>query len=278
MHLSEINIYPVKSLKGISLTEASVEDRGLRYDRRWLLVDANNHFLTQREFPVMARVAIEINGESFTASMDGRRIDVPFEPATDDFATVKIWTSSVRSEVYPAEINRWFSDALGSECRLVAMPEGAHRAVNPAYAVRQFRDQVSFADGYPFMVIGEASLMDLNIRLTTAVPMNRFRPNFVVAGSEPFAEDDWRIIKIGSTVFHIVKPCERCVIPTIDQETGQKTGKEPTRTLSIYRTKNKNILFGQNLIAEEAGGVVRVGDSVEILEWQRNPGSSAPLD
>src|SRR5580765_211483 len=260
MHLSSINIYPVKSLKGISLNEATVEDRGLRYDRRWMLVDENNKFLTQREFPVMAAISIEIDSDRITASHGERHIDIPLFAGTDKFRSVKIWSSSVRSEFYPSEINEWFSQELGTPCRLVAMPEGARRAVNPVYAVRRFKDEVSFADGYPYMVIGESSLLDLNSRLKEPVPMNRFRPSFVVAGSEAFAEDNWRIIKIGPTVFHVVKPCERCVITTVDQDRGEGTGKEPLRTLSIYRTVKGNVLFGQNLIAENAGGVVKVGD------------------
>ena len=266
MHLSSINIFPVKSLKGISLNEAIVEDRGLRHDRRWMLVDENNKFLTQREFPVMAAISINIDTDRFVATADGKRIEVPLSPATQEFKTVKIWSSSVRSEIYPNEINEWFSATLGTKCKLVAMPEGAHRAVNPFYAVRRFKDTVSFADGYPFMLIGEASLADLNSRLASPVPMNRFRPNFVIAGSDAFAEDKWRIVMIGTTVFHVVKPCERCTIPTVDQETGERTGKEPLRTLSIYRSVKGNVLFGQNLIAENAGGVVKIGDKVEVLE------------
>jgi uncharacterized protein YcbX len=267
MHLSEINIYPVKSLRGISLNEAAVEDRGLQHDRRWMLVDGYYKFLTQREFPVMAKIAITMDGDKLSAECDGRRIEVPTQPRTDEYKTTKIWTSTVRSEVYPEEISAWFSEALGTKCKLVAMPDGAHRDVNPAYAVRRFKDVVSFADGYPFMLIGESSLADLNSRLEQPVPMNRFRPNFVVSGSDAFAEDNWRIIMIGSTCFHVVKPCERCTIPTIDQTTGERTGKEPLRTLSIYRKKRDAALFGQNLIAEEAGGKIRVGDKVEILEW-----------
>jgi len=266
MHLSSINIYPVKSLKGIPLNEAIVEDRGLRYDRRWMLVDENSKFLTQREFPVMAAISVNFDTDKFVASADGRRIEVPLAPGTNEFRSTKIWTSSVRSEVYADEINKWFSEALGTTCSLVAMPEGAHRAVNPIYAVRRFKDAVSFADGYPFMLIGEASLADLNSRLNEPVPMNRFRPNLVVTSSEAFAEDNWRIIMIGSTVFHVVKPCERCTIPTVDQETGERTGKELLLTLSIYRTVKGNVLFGQNLIAENAGGTMRVGDKVEVLE------------
>jgi len=266
MHLSEINIYPVKSLKGIPLNEAIVEDRGLRHDRRWMLVDKKNQFLTQREFPVMARIKINIDGDQFTATTDDSSLEVPLSPSTDEFHTAKIWASTVRSQFYPKEVDRWFSDALGTECRLVAMPEGAHRAVSPFYAVRRFKDSVSFADGYPFMVLSQASVDDLNSRLATPVPMNRFRPNFVVADAEPFAEDSWKIIRIGPTVFHVVKPSERCVLTTVDQEKGEKTGKEPLRTLSIYRNFKGKVLFGQNLIAENAGGTVRVGDTVQVLE------------
>jgi uncharacterized protein YcbX len=149
------------------------------------------------------------------------------------------------------------------------MPEGAHRAVSPFYAIRQFKDAVSYADGYPFMILSEASLQDLNSRLSEPVPMNRFRPNFVVSGAEPFAEDKWKIILIGSTVFHVVKPSERCVLTTVDQEKGEKTGKEPLRTLSIFRSYKGKVLFGQNLIAENAGGVVKVGQALEVLERAR---------
>jgi uncharacterized protein len=269
MRLSEINIYPVKSLKAISLSEAIIEDRGLRHDRRWMLVDGSNKFLTQREFPSMARVKITLDGDRFTAASDDRTIEVPYDPGTHEFCSAKIWSSAVRSEIYPSEVNEWFSAAIGTECRLVAMPEGAHRAVSPYYAVRRFKDSVSFADGYPFMLLGQASLDDLNSRLAEPVPMNRFRPNFVIEGAEPFAEDAWKVIRIGSTVFHVVKPCERCIIPTIDQAKGEKTGPEPLRTLSVYRNFKGKVLFGQNLIAENAGGKVKVDDRVEVLERAR---------
>jgi uncharacterized protein YcbX len=231
-----------------------------------MLVDADGKFLTQREFPVMARISIVLESDGLNAEFDGKHVTVPRDAATGNFQTVKIWSSTVRSEVYSDEINDWFSNALGTECRLVGMPEGAHRAVNPAYSVRRFKDVVSFADGYPYMLITDGSLADLNSRLAEPVPMNRFRPNFVVTGADAFAEDNWKVVRIGSTVFHVVKPCERCVIPTIDQATGEKTGKEPLRTLSIYRTVRGNALFGQNLIAENAGETIRIGDKVQVLE------------
>jgi uncharacterized protein YcbX len=266
MRLSELNIYPIKSLAGISLQSAQVEDRGLQFDRRWMLVDAKRQFITQREAPRMAAVKIEVDKDSLSASVNGNKISIPATPETGNIANVKIWSSSVKGEFYPDEINRWFSDAIGASCRLVVMPETTKRKVNPFYAVRKFRDTVSFADGYPFLLIGEASLADLNSRLEEPVPMNRFRPNFVVSGSEPFAEDDWRRIRIGSTEFYVVKPCARCVITTIDQARGEKTGKEPLKTLSGYRNRNGNALFGQNLIADKPGGTVHIGDAVEVLE------------
>jgi len=217
----------------------------------------------------MARIKIDLDADRFTAQANGGSIEVPYGPDTGEFRSAKIWSSSVRSELYPQEVNDWFSEAVGTECRLVAMPEGAHRAVNPFYAVRRFKDSVSFADGYPFMLIGQASLDDLNSRLTEPVPMDRFRPNLVVEGTEPFAEDKWKVIRIGSTVFHVVKPCERCIMPTIDQAKGERSGSEPLRTLSVYRNIKGKVLFGQNLIAENAGETIRIGDEVEILERAR---------
>ncbi|HMJ07438.1 MAG TPA: MOSC domain-containing protein [Pyrinomonadaceae bacterium] len=266
MKLSEINLYPIKSLKGIAVSEAAVEDRGLRFDRRWMLVDEKRQFITQRECPAMAAVMITLGDDHLRASVDGRSIDVPFDNGSNKTATVQIWSSSVKAKDYDEEINDWFSQTLGISCSLVSMPETTRREVNPLYAVRKFKDTVSFADGYPFMLIGEASLDDLNSRLETPIPMNRFRPNFVVAGTEAFAEDTWKKIRIGDMVFHVVKPCERCVIPTIDQASGIKTGKEPLATLSNYRNTNGKVLFGQNLIADRSGGVIKRGDTVEVIE------------
>lgn len=266
MRLSEINIYPVKSLMGIGLPESVVEDRGLRFDRRWMLVDEGGNFMTQREFPVMATVSVEVVDDVLRASLNGDSIEVPFLDGADEHARVKVWSSSVKAGVYSDRINDWFSDAIGTPCKLVGMTSESKRAVNPFYAVRKFRDEVSFADAYPFLLIGQGSLDDLNSRLAEPVPMNRFRPNFVIEGAEPFAEDGWKKIRIGLTVFHLVKPCDRCVITTVDQVKGVKAGPDPLKTLASYRNRKGKVLFGQNLIAETAGGVVRVGDEVEILE------------
>lgn len=266
MNLTEINIYPVKSLKGISLANALVEEKGLQFDRRWMLVDEKNNFLTQREFPKMALIEVSVNEETLSFSANGKNLEVSFNDVVEKTASAKVWSSRVKSNVYEDNINDWFSEALETKCKLVAMPENAKRAVEPFYAVRKFKDTVSFADAFPFLLIGENSLKDLNERLENPVPMNRFRPNFVVSGSEAFAEDTWKKIRIGETIFHVQKPCARCVMTTIDQTTGEKDGKEPLKTLASFRTKNGKVLFGQNLIAEKAGSFVKIGDEVEILE------------
>lgn len=272
MYLSEINIYPIKSLGGISLKNSVVEERGLRVDRRWMLIDEKNNFLTQRDFPKMATVNVEILKNGLRVSENGSETIVSFKPNTDETASVKIFSSRCRAQVYEKETNDWFSNVLQADCKLVLMPEETRRKVNYFYAVHK-EDTVSFADGYPFLLIGESSLEDLNSRLENPVPMNRFRPNFVVSGADAFAEDGWKQIKIGNVIFHVVKPCGRCVMTTIDQASGAKQSVEPLKTLASYRIPKrsikKKILFGQNLIAENAGEIIKVGDKVEIIESKK---------
>ena len=280
MHLKEINIYPIKSLKGIRLRESMVEAEGLRHDRRWMLVDRNWSFFTQREFPVMATISVEVANDGLqVTSKSAGQIRIPFEPDRGERGTATVWRSVVRAVAYTGEVSEWFSDAIGTRCMLVKMEKGARREVNPEYAVRPGEDSVSFADGYPFLLIGLASLEELNERLRgehedagkmpavqfEPLPMNRFRPNFVVGGTEAFAEDEWLEVRVGEAVFHVVKPCDRCVITTVDQAAGEKTGKEPLATLAKFREVDGKILFGQNLIAERPGGSVRVGDPIEVI-------------
>lgn len=269
MKISEINIYPIKSLGGISLESSVVEDKGLKHDRRWLLVNEKNEFLTQRNFSKLATLKVEINENKICVSHLKSNIDISFLPEQSISQTVKIWSARVKAVVYEKEINDWFSRVLETNCKLVAMPEETKRRVNYFYRISE-ADVVSFADAYPFLLIGENSLNDLNAKLEKKIPMNRFRPNFVVSGSEPFAEDKWKKIRIGETIFHLVKPCARCVVTTIDQQTGISDGHEPLKTLSTYRTAKrsikKKILFGQNLIAENPGGEIKIGDTVEVLE------------
>ncbi len=261
--VSEIMIFPVKSLRGSALDEAVVEPRGLRFDRRWLVVDANNRFVTQRTRPRMALIAVTVQDGGLTLVAPGMPpLHVP-TGATGMERRVTIWRDTVlaRDVGDPAAI--WLSTVLDLSCRLVQMPDSTERVVNPAYGMPG--DIVSFADGYPFMLISQASLDDLNARLPFPFPMRRFRPNLVVAGATPFAEDTWKRVRIGNIVFRVVKPCERCIIPTVDPEAGVFAGKEPLRTLATYRKVGSKVLFGQNLIAEGMG-VLHVGDSVQQLE------------
>jgi uncharacterized protein YcbX len=263
--LTAINIYPIKSLGGIPLREAKVEARGLQHDRRWLLVDEGGMFLTQREYSRIALCSIRLLPEGLEVSAPGMQpLLIPFQlgDATTT-VTVKIWKSTCEAVPVGEFADAWFSRFLGASCRLVYMPDETRRAVNPDYAVGDAI--VSFADGYPFHLIGESSLGDLNKRLPSSIPMNRFRPNFVVSRSLAYDEDGWKKIRIGATLFHVVKPCERCTITTINQEKGAGAGKEPLKTLATYRTTSNKILFGQYLIADKEGATLRAGDRLEVV-------------
>jgi uncharacterized protein YcbX len=262
MLLSEIWIYPIKSLGGISVRESIVEERGLQYDRRWMLVDADRKFITQRKFHEMALIDVAFRENGFQVAHRSFADDplfVPFEPITQDPIQVQVWEDQVAAVSVSEEADRWFSKYLHRAVRLVKMPEESTRLVDPRYAQKGVT--VSFADGYPLLVIGQASLDDLNTRLPEPVSMRRFRPSVVVTGTPPYAEDSWENITIGSARFAAVKPCARCVLITIDPATGQ-TSPEPLKTLSTYRKKNGKVLFGMNLLAEP--GRITIGDRVEI--------------
>jgi hypothetical protein len=261
IRLSGIYIYPIKSAAGISLQTAQVENRGFQYDRRWMLVDKTGKFMTQRQFPRMALIGIQIEGNQLIVEAPNQgTLAIPTSLDNGDIIFVQVWNDVCEAIPLTAEVNQWFSDFLETSCQLVFMPERSHRLVDPDYATQ--KELVSFADGFPFLLTSEASLEDLNRRLDKPVPMNRFRPNLVVSGCEAFAEDTWYQIHIGSILFHVVKPCDRCVITTVDQAQGIR-GKEPLITLGKYRRKDGKIFFGQNLIPSKQG-MLQVGDSVEI--------------
>lgn len=265
MILSEIWIYPVKSLSGIRLTEAQVEEKGLQYDRRWMIIDENGRFLTQREFTKMAmlKVAVLENGLSISSRMEpGNSIIVPFEPVSSNPVLVTVWDDEVEAITVSDEVDTWLSEQLEREVKLVIMPESTQRKADPRYAKNN--ENVSFADGFPFLLISQASLDHLNERLELPIVMQRFRPNFVVTGTNPHAEDDWKLIQIGGLFFDIVKPCARCVLTTIDPETAEK-GKEPLKTLATYRRVGNKILFGQNVVTKQ-NGLVKQGDSISLVE------------
>lgn len=260
--LQELYLYPIKSTHAVSVQEAAVEARGLAHDRRWMLVDADGRFLSQRELPALVRVQAYVVPAGLRITAPGTApLEVARPAAEAPRLAVRIWKNTVEAALAEAPAHAWFSRVLGRPCRLVFMDEAARRPVDPTYAVGD--DYVSFADGYPLLLTTQASLEALNARLATPVPMNRFRPNVVISGVGAFAEDGWQRIRIGAVTFHVVKPCARCAITTTDQQTGA-VGVEPLRTLATFRRRDGKVYFGQNLIPQDRG-VIRAGDAVTVL-------------
>ncbi|HEX2729229.1 MAG TPA: MOSC N-terminal beta barrel domain-containing protein [Rubrobacteraceae bacterium] len=261
--VSGIRVYPIKSAAGIVLDEAIVEERGFRHDRRWMLVDDNGVFLSQREAPRLALVRVAITDDALVVAAPGMSaLQVPLQPEPATVVSTIIWRDVVESWPVGEKASRWFREFLGTPCSLVYLPETSVRPVDPAYSTD--RDQVGLADGFPFLLLSEASLGDLNSRMERPLPMDRFRPNLIVRDCGPFAEDGWRRVRIGPVDFRVVKPCARCAITLVDQQTAV-TGKEPLRTLARYRKRGSDVLFGQNLI-HDLTGTVRVGDAVQVIE------------
>ena len=262
-----LNVYPVKGLRGIALAEAMCTDRGLEHDRRWMVVDESHRFVSQREVPRMATIWTDIVEDSLVLSApDLAEVAVPLYPPDGPTLRVQVWNSTCDAlAASDGEADAWLSDFLGFACRLVYMPDESERFSNPAYAGQGKR--VGFADGYAYLVIGEASLSDLNARLSakgaSPLPMNRFRPNIVVAGAPAYAEDHWKDVAIGEAVLRGVKPCGRCQVTTTDQATGEVRGPEPLATLATYRESAEfGVMFGMNCVAGREG-FVALGDAVE---------------
>lgn len=267
--VSGLFIYPVKSLRGIAVSEASLDDYGLAGDRRFLVVDASNQFLTQRTLPRMALITTELGRESLVLRNPHHGSAAVGLQESGPALTVQIWRDTVEAVDCGVEIAVWLSDFLRQPCRLVRIGATYLRPVKPSKA--RPGDVVSFADAYPLLALSEASLADLNDRLVARgeepVPMDRFRPNVVIADCAAFAEDDWTRFKIGEAVFRASGPCARCPIPTTDQQTAIRY-KEPLRTLATYRrdpAEPGNVYFGQNVIHETKLGRIRIGDAVTPL-------------
>jgi uncharacterized protein YcbX len=261
LFVQNLYLYPIKSLGGISVPEAFVEERGFRYDRRWMLVDKKGDFVTQRQHPQLALLQVSLSKTQLEVVSKGdpsQRIAFDLGLVSDQELQVSIWGDQVLARVVSAELSRWFSDFLQMELDLVVMPESSQRKMDPRYAVQG--ESVSFADGMPYVIIGQASLDELNGRLSDPVGMDRFRPNLVFSGGEAYAEDQFKQLQIGEVEFQVVKPCARCVMITVDQEKGTK-GKEPLATLATYRSQDSKVYFGQNAVAL-APGMVRVGDLI----------------
>ncbi len=266
MILEGIYTYPIKSTRRLQHQHARVKPWGLEGDRRWMIVDHDAQFLTQREIPRLSLIqAVPQSGGNLLLSAEGNEsiiARVPEKQAPQ--MMVSVWQDTVPAQIASNDINTWLTEFLNRPVFLVYMQDPTARLADPKYA--KAGSVVSFADGYPLLCTTNASLMDLNQRLPEPISMERFRPNVVVTGDQPFGEDLWKRIRIGEVKFSVVKSCTRCVITTIDQDTAAQ-GKEPLRTLSTFRKRGGNVYFGENLVPENTG-MIHMGDPVEILEFR----------
>lgn len=263
LQVSALNIYPLKSARGIALREMPLDARGPAGDRRWMLVDAQGRMLSQRDLPRMALIAVESGSPELACTAPGMpplRAHLP-SPGNAGRIPAMVWDDTVEVQLADGSAHSWFARFLGADCRLVYQPDDSFRQVNRVYAAAGVG--VSLADGFPLLLIGQGSLDALNARLEMPVEMRRFRPNIVVAGAEPFAEDTWRRIRIGEVECSVVKPCARCAIPTVNPDTGEM-GREPMRTLANFRRRNSEVFFGENVV-HHAPGTLRVNDAVAVL-------------
>ena len=271
LQLSEIYIYPVKSLSGVRVEKAEVTDRGLQYDRRWMLIDENNRFISQREYPQLALFSVTIQGDNLliTNKKTGEVLTISnsLNHSATKWLNVIIWDDEVEAYEVSEMCNEFFTKGLGKPIRMVYMHDENIRKTDAEYSLKG--DEItSFSDGYPILIIGQTSLNDLNNKLAEPITINRFRPNFVFTGGKAFEEEEWHEFKVGNVRFFGVKPCARCIMTTIDPLTGEKKGKEPLLTLNKYRKAGNKILFGQNVLISQTGKV-SVGDTIEVISRQK---------
>lgn len=275
LELTGIFIYPVKSLRGVRLDEVAIENGRLAGDRTWLLVDSAGEFMHQRDWPQMTRVRAVPSARGIvvgTAGMPDLEVERP--PGVDagtrgPVTHVRLWRRSAPVTHVSHEADAWFTRALGVACQLMAFAPEV-----PALHVPSYETHSSLQDATPFHLTTEESLADLNARMAAPIPMNRFRPNVVVRGAEPYAEDAWNRIAIGGATLRWIKPCTRCVATTTDQETGERGSRDPLYTLARYRRMGSEVVFGHYLVADTWSDRLRVGEPVSILETrlpQRSP-------
>ncbi len=262
--------YPIKSCKGHALERALITPRGIENDRLMMIVDSDGHFLTQRELPKMALIEPALADDALTLAAPGQSAIHLRVSNAGPRQMVQVWRSQCAAVDQGDEAATWLSDFLGERVRLMRMADEHVRHVSSDYA-RRADDQTGFADGYPFLLVSQESLDDLNAKLAAqgeaTMPMNRFRPNIVIQGGGAFAEDGWSDIEAhnahGAVKFGIVKPCARCVMTTTDQETAE-VGKEPLRTLNTYRNQGGKVMFAQNMLFVN-GGVIALGDEIAAM-------------
>jgi uncharacterized protein YcbX len=258
--VAALHVYPVKSCRGSDVSAAFVEPWGLAGDRRWMVVDEDGRFLSQRLTPRLALIRPEVREGGLRLSAPGcTAVDVA-TPVGGGEIKARVWDDDVVVRLAADEASAWVSDHLGRPAALVWLADPSQRPVDPSYA--RAGETVSLTDGFPLLLASSSSLEQLNGWLDDPLPMNRFRPNVVVSGSAPWAEDAWRRLPIGDVVLRVAKPCGRCLVTTTDQQTLER-GPEPLRALAAYRNINGRLVFGQNLIPETTG-TIHVGDEVRV--------------
>ena len=269
--VSQLYIYPIKSLMGVRVKSAKVEQRGLQFDRRWMLVDSNNKFVSQRQVSDLVFLETAIAGEQLTITdrRSSGSYSLSLQPEIyKDKIEVMIWEDQVEAYELSSEANEWFSDRLDRDVKLVYMPDEVKRPMNPEWSTGD--EYVSFADECPLLITSEASLEELNRKLPEPIEMIRFRPGIVISGGKPEEEFLWKDIKIGEYNYRGLKPCARCKVTTIDPATGE-TGREPLLTLSRSKIDDQ-IVFGQHaIVADPAGAVIREGDHLEVVTTKSAP-------
>jgi uncharacterized protein YcbX len=257
IEVSGLRVYPVKSLRPMMPASVAVEIRGLKNDRRWMIVDDKGKFRTRREMPALARINAVAEHDRLILSKDGvGEVCVPLVPEGKSIS-VQVWGSKPTGTLVSPIADEWLTQAIGESSRLVYMPETARRRINPKYEAG--RGSVGFADAYPILVASEASIDDLNSRMESSVPIQRFRPNIILKGCGPFEEDTWSRLQIGKVILKAARPCIRCLVTTQDPLTGELQGPEPLKTLASYRKVPNGVIFGMYYIPEKLGKV-SVGD------------------
>ena len=258
--LTDIYIYPIKSTKGIQLPQTLVEEKGLKDDRRYMLVDLEGNFITGRTHPQLTQISIEFSKKGlFLNAPNQPSFYVKPETFSQHNITVYIWDDAVQAQHCNADCDQWFTNFLGEPCQLAYFSEASSRCV------KNKQTQVSFADGYPLLLINQSSIDHLNTLLETPVTAPHFRPNLLIKGDSPFIEDTWARIKIGDVEFEVSKPCSRCTFTNVDPKTGKADLEQPLKTLAQFRFYDGDIDFGQNLIPLNEG-MIRSGDTIQVLE------------
>lgn len=265
--ITALNVYPIKSCRGVGLESALLTATGLDGDRHWMVISDTGRWQTQRELPRLALVVPSVNGEDLSLEAPGM---TPLHLRSDCTGPVVeitvIWDRVTAIDAGEAAA-AWFTEFLGKPVRFVRFDPNIHRALHPNVWNGDPREHIEFADGFPVLVLSQASLDDLGSRLATPLPMNRFRPNLVLAGLQPYDEDRIYELSDGSVRLQIVRPCTRCKITTVDQQSGGVVGPEPLATLRSYRwnTELRGIMFGQYaIVADGIDSSLRIGQQLEI--------------